>query len=466
MGHRQDLNSLSASERQALVNLILQYLNDAVVAAHTTITHSGEHIFTGHRQYIEELETFLAAQGGGRFVPLPAWSPANPIPPEFNVVKPKDDGTPQPFGPLNNLNPNLPMPSQYAPPAVCNFASATDLGNDVNGWHGSVHGAIGGTMGDFNTASAAPIFWCWHAFVDEIYWDYQNQCTARPDSEIILFEHANFHGQHKHVFNPEPNLNAGDDSFFNDRVSSIVVLGGNWEVFRHSQYVQPYPVVLGPGRYPWVGAIGITNDDMSSLRPTSRAATVQGEALHAHAVLFEHINFRGAHKHVFAEERNLAASDDSFFNDRTSSIAILSGTWEFFRHINLVDRYPRSLGEGLHPWVETAGIRNDDLSSLRHAHGQPQQPGTPINSHLVLFEHANFHGAHKHLLRAEHNFNAADDSFFNDRVSSLAVRQGRWRCFRHADFIAPYPPLLAQGLYPWVVAIGIDNDDMSSARPE
>lgn len=53
MGHRQDLNSLPASERQALVNLILQYLNDAVVAAHTTITHSGEHIFTGHRQYIE-----------------------------------------------------------------------------------------------------------------------------------------------------------------------------------------------------------------------------------------------------------------------------------------------------------------------------------------------------------------------------------------------------------------------------
>lgn len=84
----------------------------------------------------------------------------------------------------------------------------------------------------------------------------------------------------------------------------------------------------------------------------------------------------------------------------------------------------------------------------------------------MLFEHANFRGAHKHLLRAEHNFNAADDSFFSDRVSSLAVRQGRWRCFRHANYIAPYPPLLAQGLYPWVGDIGIANDDMSSARPE
>lgn len=27
---------------------------------------------------------------------------------------------------------------------------------------------------------------------------------------VILFEHANFHGAHKHVFDPESNLNAGD----------------------------------------------------------------------------------------------------------------------------------------------------------------------------------------------------------------------------------------------------------------
>jgi hypothetical protein len=72
MGRRQSLNALPADELQALVSLILQFLNDGVVAAHTTITHSGEHIFTGHRQYIEELEAFLTAQGGGRFRSRPS----------------------------------------------------------------------------------------------------------------------------------------------------------------------------------------------------------------------------------------------------------------------------------------------------------------------------------------------------------------------------------------------------------
>ena len=41
---------------------------------------------------------------------------------------------------------------------------------------------------------------------------------------LILFEHINFHGRHKHVFQDEPNLNTDDDNSFNDITSSIVVL--------------------------------------------------------------------------------------------------------------------------------------------------------------------------------------------------------------------------------------------------
>jgi hypothetical protein len=34
---------------------------------------------------------------------------------------------------------------------------------------------------------------------------------------VILFEHRNFRGNHKHVFMTEPNLASAEDSFFNDR---------------------------------------------------------------------------------------------------------------------------------------------------------------------------------------------------------------------------------------------------------
>lgn len=175
MAHRQDLNTLSPADRLALVDLMLAYLSDDVVDDHMSIVHSGVELFTGHRAYIAGMESFLSANGGAAYVPLPYWNSANPIPAEFNVVKPEDDGTPRP--PLVNLNPNIPKPADYEYPAVCDFDDPDDLGNAINGWHGSVHCTIGGTMCNIMIASAAPIFWCWHAFVDHIYWDWQ-RCTV------------------------------------------------------------------------------------------------------------------------------------------------------------------------------------------------------------------------------------------------------------------------------------------------
>ncbi len=178
MAHRADLNSLSPVDRQTLVNLMLNYLTDAVVAQHASIVHSGLSLFTGHRAYIAGMETFLSANGGGAFVPLPQWNPINPIPPEFNVVKPEDDSTPRPA--LINLNPNMATPKEFEMPQVCDFESGDDLGNAINGWHGGVHVTIGGTMGFLSIASAAPIFWCWHAFVDHVYWNWQSCQVVTP----------------------------------------------------------------------------------------------------------------------------------------------------------------------------------------------------------------------------------------------------------------------------------------------
>jgi Beta/Gamma crystallin len=86
-------------------------------------------------------------------------------------------------------------------------------------------------------------------------------------AHIILFEHMNFHGAHKHVVGPESNLNAQDDNFFNDRVSSLVVLEGNWALYGDYKFEGQYPPVLGIGLYPRLDAIGIKNDDISSLQP-------------------------------------------------------------------------------------------------------------------------------------------------------------------------------------------------------
>src|SRR5262249_27003903 len=272
---------------------------------------------------------------------------------------------------------------------------------------------------------------------------------------------AQFHGQHKHVFGAESNLNAADDNYFNDKVSSLVVLEGNWAVFADSNFKKQYPPILGPGLYPVLPA-GVKNDDMSSLKPVDAGPTVSGGPVNSHVMLFEHANFHGAHKHVFTREPNLNASDDNFFNDKVSSLVVLEGNWAFYADSTFRRQYPPILRPGVYPGLP-AGIRNVYIFSLHDALPISTVSGGPVNSHVMLFEHVKFHGAHKHVFTREPNLNASDDNFFNDKVSSLVVLERNWAFYADSGFHRQYPPILRPGLY-LGLPTGIKNDDMSSLQ--
>ncbi len=133
----------------------------------------------------------------------------------------------------------------------------------------------------------------------------------------------------------------------------------NWALYRDSGFRSPYPPILGPGLYPRVDAVQIRNDDLSSLLPVASRPTVFGAPLDSHILLFEHANFHGAHKHIVAAEANLNASDDNFFSDKVSSIAVLSGEWLFCRDANFINPYRNglALNKGAYSFVGDALAR-------------------------------------------------------------------------------------------------------------
>ena len=97
----------------------------------------------------------------------------------------------------------------------------------------------------------------------------------------------------------------------------------------------------------------------------------------AHVILFEHQRFRGRHRHLFQTELDLNSGNpggsdlpgDISVNDRTSSICILAGHWEFFRDPRLVAKFGRTLGPGLYAHVTDAsalGLGSEDqITSIR-----------------------------------------------------------------------------------------------------
>jgi Beta/Gamma crystallin len=89
---------------------------------------------------------------------------------------------------------------------------------------------------------------------------------ANGNEHIIIFEHRDFRGRHRHIFGKEANLNHREDSTLNDRMSSFVILSGTWRFFRHTDFNQQVGRDLGPGQYEWVENYGVANDEISSLR--------------------------------------------------------------------------------------------------------------------------------------------------------------------------------------------------------
>jgi hypothetical protein len=96
------------------------------------------------------------------------------------VVHEYDDGTMDRSGqgelrsPIQNSSPNIALPAALEPGAVCAQATLPDLWQAMLKWHSDLHFGVGGAMKDLHTSPAALIFWPWHAYVDNVYWDWEH----------------------------------------------------------------------------------------------------------------------------------------------------------------------------------------------------------------------------------------------------------------------------------------------------
>jgi hypothetical protein len=175
---RPNVYDFDASERSTLANGILAFITQPVLDEHTA-GHDwhhpsvGELFFTRHHDYLKQLESYLLTNGLSQFVPVPEWDPGTPIPDQFMVTDPLVSGA-------LNQNPNMPIPSAFQDSVLCSFATASAMAVQVESWHDSVHGAVGGAMGSVPTAPGAPIFWLWHGLLDDMYHERTWRCETLP----------------------------------------------------------------------------------------------------------------------------------------------------------------------------------------------------------------------------------------------------------------------------------------------
>jgi tyrosinase len=172
-------------------------------AAWNQCRHGTWFFVSWHRMYVYFFERIVRAQvvanGGPHSWALPYWNydgggHSNTLPLAFrNPTRP--DGSPNPLyvhRRNTGINSGAGLPSSITSPAFAlgrpTFTGASEFGGGVTSPlgqffsstgrleqtpHNDVHVAVGGLMGDPDTAARDPIFWLHHANIDRLWWLWQ-----------------------------------------------------------------------------------------------------------------------------------------------------------------------------------------------------------------------------------------------------------------------------------------------------
>lgn len=96
--------------------------------------------------------------------------------------------------------------------------------------------------------------------------------ALQASAQVVLYENESFSGR---SFTSEQQVRNFTNTGFNDRASSVVVLGNRWEVCENAGFTGRC-VVLRPGRYASLADMGL-NDRVSSVRNLGRNVNVADE---------------------------------------------------------------------------------------------------------------------------------------------------------------------------------------------
>ncbi len=183
-------------------------------------------------------------------------------------------------------------------------------------------------------------------------------------AQVTFYERDDFEGR---TFSTDKQISDFQRTGFNDRASSVVVLGTRWEVCEDAQF-GGHCVVLRPRRYSSLASMGL-NDRVSSLRAVGGNSRIDDHR-YAPAPLAAEVTFYARERfegQSFTAERQIRNFERVGFNDRASSVVVLGGPWEVCEHPQFAGRCT-VLRPGRYPSLGAMGL-NDRVSSVRAVSG-------------------------------------------------------------------------------------------------
>lgn len=274
---RQDLIvDFTPAERDTLVDLMQQYITSDIVELHCNFRnltgnndlqiHDDFNFLPFHRAYMEGMEDFFILNGHPEFVPLPSWDPNTPTPTEFRLVDADCMSTdcninvsggpsnycetPTDWDPKINRNNyselNDLCEHQYnppSPPPVPYNDDEDELSRNLETpYHNDVHIDMAENMFSYASPSS-PIFWNWHAYLDDMWKEWECDCpqSTIPNVDLYLKDNTKIM-LHTRDVGEEPNIGPiwesddvwvrnQQDGFTNDTIQDPEYIGPTSPVY-------------------------------------------------------------------------------------------------------------------------------------------------------------------------------------------------------------------------------------------
>jgi uncharacterized protein YcfJ len=291
--------------------------------------------------------------------------------------------------------------------------------------------------------------------------------AGQAAAQVTFYENDNYQGR---SFTTQQPVGDFERFGFNERASSVLVLGERWEACEDVRYGGRC-VVLRPGQYGSLNAMGLSGR-VTSVRaieagqrvPDNRFAPLP---MPTQVIFYERANFEGRSLTVVDPLEDFGRSG---FNDRASSAMVIGDAWELCEDQRFNGRCV-VLRPGRYANLAAMGM-GDRLSSARAANrlARVEEPRyvpapvqlplplpLPVAAQVIFYERENFEGR---SLTADAQIDNLRSSGFNDSASSAVVLGERWEVCSDAGFRGNCV-VLRPGRYPSLAAMGLNNSASS-----
>ena len=293
-------------------------------------------------------------------------------------------------------------------------------------------------------------------------------CTTQAFAQVTFYEREGFQGR---SFTATKNVSDFENAGFNDRATAAVVVGERREVCEDSSFGGRC-VVLRPGRYPSLAAMGL-DDGVSSVRVIGRNVRI-AQSRYAPNPMTPQVTFyenEGFGGRSFSTDQQIGDFERFGFNDRASSAIVVGAPREVCEDVRFGGRCV-VLRPGRYPSMAAMGL-NDRVSSVRAVNANANQryddynnnsnrytpTPTPVLAQVIFYEGENFEGR---SFKTEDQIEDLSRYGFNDRASSVIVIGEQREVCEDARFGGRCATLPA-GRYPSLAAMGLNNR-ISSVR--